>query len=255
MTTARHLLFAALPGVAATLLVSTLARAETLDERDKSAFGSAYSLLDASLMTASGTRRGGGSDVGYDRKGGAVEYRVGGFFDENYFKTLIGLEGLVGLGYQGENDFEPPKAPAPTPSQPGAPSVAPVAPAQPYNDIDKGAYYVHVEAAFTYGLVRWRRGIPGRVVLGVGGGFELAPRFRGSEGGEGYATLFGRLQLWPTETVGLHLTATTNVGSYRFEGLATIGTFALGGRLRLLNATRDDRTQETQLEAVAGILF
>ena len=230
--------------------IATRAHAESIPENEEGTFGEHYSLLNLSGMAASGTRRGSG-DVDYTRKGGALEYRVGGYFDEDYFKTLIGLEGQFALGYQGENSYGSPPAPAmmPVPGQP-APAVT-----APYSNQDKSAYYIRADGLFTYGLLRWNRVLRGRLVAGIGGGFEAAPRFRGGEGGQGYAILLGRLQLWPSETTGLHLTATTTVGSYRLEALGSIDGWTLGARARWLNAAREDLTQERQLEVLVGLMF
>jgi hypothetical protein len=135
---------------------------------------------------------------------------------------------------------------------PGQPAVAA---APPYSNQDRSAYYFRSDAFFSYGLFRWNRGIRGRLVMGAGGGFEAAPRFRGGEGGEGYALLLGRLQLWPSESVGLHPTATTTVGSYRLEALASVDGWTLGALARWLNALRSDLTEEHQLELIAGLTF
>jgi len=237
----------------AAVVVPTPARAESIPDNEEGTFGEHYSLLNLSGMAASGTRRGSG-DVDYTRKGGALEYRVGGYFDEDYFKTLIGLEGQFALGYQAENSYGSPPAPVmmmPVPGQP-APEVTLTA---PYSNQDKSGYYVRADGLFTYGLLRWNRVLRGRLVMGIGGGFEAAPRFRGGEGGQGYAILLGRLQLWPSETTGLHLTATTTVGSYRLEALGSIDGWTLGARARWLNAARGDLTQERQLEILAGLMF
>jgi hypothetical protein len=67
--------------------------------------------------------------------------------------------------------------------------------------------------------------------------------------------LLGRLQLWPSEVVGLHFTAATTVGSYRLEALGSVDGWTLGGRCRWVNATRSDLTQERQLELLAGLMF
>ena len=91
--------------------------------------------------------------------------------------------------------------------------------------------------------------------MGAGGGFEAGPRLRGGEGGQGYALLFGRLQLWPSDSLGLHLTAATTVGTYRLEALGCIDSFTFGARARFISPARDDLPQETQLEAIAGYLF
>lgn len=216
-------------------------------------YGEPYSLLDIAGMAASGTRRGSG-DVDYTRKGLQLEYRIGGFFDEDYFKTLIGLEGQFALGYQGENSYGAPPAPAMTIPNPGGPITPPVVTAAPYAN-DGSAFYLRCDGMFTYGLLRWKKVLPGRIVMGAGGGFEVGPRLRGGEGGEGYALLLGRLQLWPSEAVGIHLTAATTVGSYRLEALGSLDGWTLGARARWLNATRTDLTQERQLELVAGVMF
>jgi hypothetical protein len=134
---------------------------------------------------------------------------------------------------------------------PGEPTPAPAA---QYIDATSG-FYMRGDATFDYGLIRWNKLIPGRIVIGAGGGFEAGPRLRGGEGGQGYALLFGRLQLWPTELVGLHLTGTTTVGSYRLEALGSIDGWTFGGRYRWLNATHSELTQEQHLELLAGIMF
>ena len=232
-------------------LTPARARAEDIPHEQEGTFGEHYSLLDISGMAASGTRRGAG-DVDYTRKGVELEYKIGGFFDEDYFKTLIGLEGQFALGYQGENEFG--AAPPPVTPVPGDP-VPPITPVAPYNNADKSAVYLRVDALFTYGLLRWNTVVRGRVVMGAGGGFEAAPRFRGGEGGQGYALLLGRLQLWPSETTGLHFTAATTVGSYRLEALGSLDGWTLGARARWLNAARSDLTQERQFELIAGLMF
>ena len=215
-------------------------------------YGEPYSLLDITGMAASGTRRGSG-DVDFTRKGAQLEYRIGAFFDEDYFKTLIGVEGQFALGYQGENAYKavPPVMMTPVPGVPVMPAVA----APPPYANDGSAFYLRCDGVFTYGLFRWKKVLPGRIVMGAGGGFEYAPRFRGGEGGEGYALLLGRLQLWPSEVVGVHLTAATTVGSYRLEALTSFGGWTLGARARWLNATRSDLSQERQLELIAGVMF
>ena len=233
-------------------LAPARAHADDIPHEEEGMYGEQYSLLDVAGMAASGTRRGSG-DVDYTRKGAQLEYRIGGFFEEDYFKTLIGLEGQFGLGYQGDNSFDTVPAPVVMPV-PGAPAMPPVAAVQPYGS-GGSAFYLRCDAAFTYGLFRWKKVLPGRIVMGAGGGFEYAPRFRGGEGGEGYALLLGRLQLWPSETVGIHLTAATTVGSYRLEALGSIDGWTLGARARWLNATRGDLTQERQLEIIAGVMF
>ncbi len=238
--------------VLAALLTSTRAHATDIPSEEVGMYGEPYSLLDITGMAASGTRRGSG-DVDYTRKGAQIEYRIGGFFDEDYFKTLIGLEGQFALGYQGENAYTALKTPVPV-MMPGAPVGVPLATAQPYAN-NSSAIYLRCDGMFTYGLFRWRKALPGRIVMGAGGGFEAGPRFRGGEGGQGYALLLARLQLWPSESVGLHLTAATTVGSYRLEALGSIDGWTLGARARWLNATRSDLTQERQFELIAGVMF
>ena len=213
------------------------------------AFGQKYALVSLAGIAASGTRRGSG-DVDYTRTGAMAEFTFGGFFQEDYFKTLIGLEGQFALGYQGENSFGSAPTPMAIPGQP-----APVALTAPYSDADNSAYYVRCDAVFTYGLFRWKKVLPGRLVMGAGGGFEAAPRYRGGEGGEGYALLLGRLQLFPSETLGVHLTAATTVGSYRLEALVNFDSWTVGGRARWLNAIHSDQTQERQFQLVAGYMF
>jgi len=234
---------------AAISLVPTPAHADGIPDNEAGAFGEHYSLLNLSGMAASGTRRGSG-DVDYTRKGAGIEYRVGGFFEEDYFKTLIGLEGQFALGYQGENAYGAAPAVVPMAGEPVPPATT-----APYSNQDKSAYYVRADALFTYGLLRWNRVIRGRLVMGAGGGFEAAPRFRGGEGGQGYGILLARLQLWPSEAVGLHFTGTTTVGSYRLEALGSFDGWTFGARARWLNATRTDLTQERQLEIIAGLTF
>ena len=238
---------AALLAVAVSLVPSR-AHAEDIPSEEEGTFGEKYALFSLSGMAASGTRRGAG-DVDYTRKGLAAEFTIGGFFEEDYFKTLIGLEGQFALGYQGENSFGAAPTPMAIPGQPAPLAVA------PYSDSDHSAYYLRCDAVFTYGLFRWNKVMRGRLVMGAGGGFEAAPRFRGGEGGEGYALLLGRLQLFPSETVGVHLTGATTVGSYRLEALVNIDSWTLGGRARWLNAIHTDQTQERQFELVAGYMF
>ena len=233
----------------AVLLVPSRARADDIPSNEEGTFGEKYALLGLSGMAASGTRRGSG-DVDYTRTGAVAEFTVGGYFAEDYFKTLIGMEGQFALGYQGENSFGAAPAPIVMPGQP-----VPVAPAAPYSDADKSAYYLRMDGVFTYGLFRWNRVIRGRLVMGAGGGFEAAPRYRGGEGGEGYALLLGRLQLFPSETMGIHLTGATTVGSYRLEALVNFDSWTFGGRARWLNAIHSDRTQERQFELIAGYMF
>jgi len=220
---------------------------EEIPENEQGLYGKPISLLNLAGVAASGTRRGGG-DVDYTRKAVLAEFRIGGFLEEDYFKTLIGLELQVALGYQGSNSYG---AAPPVAAIPGEPTPMPSA---PYVDPTSG-FYMRGDATFDYGLVRWNKLIPGRIVLGAGGGFEAGPRLRGGEGGQGYAILFGRLQLWPAEVVGLHFTGTTTVGSYRVEALGSIDGWTLGGRVRWVNATRSDLTQERQLELIAGMMF
>ncbi|MEO6599064.1 MAG: hypothetical protein ABIQ16_04275 [Polyangiaceae bacterium] len=239
---------AALLAVAVSLVPSR-AHADDIPSNEEGTFGEKYSLFDVSGMAASGTRRGSG-DLDYTRKGVSAEFTVGGYFAEDYFKTLIGLEGQFALGYQGENSFGAVPAPVVVPGQP-----VPITPTAPYSDADHSAYYLRVDGVFTYGLFRWNRVVRGRLVLGAGGGFEAAPRFRGGEGGEGYALLLGRLQLFPSETVGVHLTGATTVGSYRLEALINFDSWTLGGRARWLNATHTDETQERQFQLLAGYMF
>ncbi|MES1179439.1 MAG: hypothetical protein ABUL62_34300 [Myxococcales bacterium] len=241
------LMLAALLGFAAALAPTRALADDEIPSKQAGMYGEPMALVDIVGMTASGTRRGSG-DVDYTRKAGLAEFRIGGFFDEDYFKTLIGLELQVALGYQGSNSYgaAPPPAVVPVAGTP--------APTAPYVDPTSG-FYMRGDVAFTYGLVRWNRVIPGRVVMGAGGGFEAGPRLRGGEGGQGYALLFGRLQLWPSESLGLHLTAATTVGTYRLEALGSIDNFTVGARARFISPARDDLTQETQLEALAGYLF
>jgi hypothetical protein len=236
--------------IAAGCLTPALAHAsDEIPSEEEGTFGEQYSLLDIAGMAASGTRRGAG-DVDYTRKGGQLEYRIGGFFEQDYFKTLIGLEGQFALGYQGENAFgAPPPAAAPVPGQPAVAAMA------PYGNQDTSAFYLRADALFTYGLFHWNKVMRGRIVMGAGGGFEAASRLRGGEGGEGYALLLGRLQLWPSESLGLHFSASTTVGSYRLEALGSLDGWTLGARARWLNATRADLTQERQLEIIAGMMF
>lgn len=238
---------AALVGIAVSFNPTRARADDDLPEKERGSYGEPIALVDIAGMSASGTRRGSG-DVDYTRKAGIAEFRIGGFFEEDYFKTLIGGELQVGLGYQGSNDYGAPPAPVMVPGQPTQTVTA------PYVDPSSG-FYLRMDAAFTYGLVRWKSALPGRVVMGAGGGFEAGPRLRGGEGGSGYALLFARLQLWPAESLGLHLTAATTVGSYRLEALASYDNWTLGARARFISPARDDLTQETQLAAIAGVMF
>jgi len=248
MRTLPSLTLAALFGASICLAPARAHADDELPEKERGMYGERLALVDITGMTASGTRRGAG-DVDYTRKAGLAEFRIGGFFEEDYFKTLIGLELQVALGYQASNAYG--AAPPPAMTMPGEPTPAPSA---PYVDPTSG-FYMRGDVAFTYGLVRWRSILPGRVVLGAGGGFEAGPRLRGGEGGQGYALLFGRLQLWPSDLLGLHLTAATTVGSYRLEALGSIDGWTLGARARFINPARDDLTQERQLEAIVGLMF
>jgi hypothetical protein len=235
------------------LLAPSQARADDIPSDEEGAFGEHYSLLDVTAMMASGTRRGSG-DVDYTRKGTQLEYRVGGFLEENYFGTQLGLEAQLGLGYQGENDYEPAEI-VPAETDPLAPvQPAPVV-AEPYSNTGKSALYFRTDVLFTYGLLHWKQALPGRLVFGLGGGFEYAPRFQGGEGGEGYGILLGRLQLWPNKDWGLHLTATTNIGSYRAEALASYSGWTFGARVRWLNSGDRQASQEQQLEGIVGLSF
>ena len=248
--TTRHLpsfTLAALLGAALLFAPGHAHADDEIPSKESGMYGEPISLVDVVGTTASGTRRGSG-DVDYTRQAVLAEFRIGGFFEEDYFKTLVGLELQVALGYQGGNSYgaAPPPAMMPVPGQ--------AAPAAPYVDPTSG-FYMRGDVAFTYGLIRWKRVLPGRVVMGAGGGFEAGPRLRGGEGGQGYALLFGRLQLWPSESVGLHLTAATTVGSYRLEALGSIADWTLGARARFTSPARDDLTQERQLEAIVGLMF
>jgi len=241
------LTLATLVGLTALLVPAHAFADDEVPAKESGMFGESLALVDIVGMTASGTRRGSG-DVDYTRKAGLAEFRFGGFFDEDYFKTLIGLELQVALGYQASNSYGAAPPPALMPA-PGAPAAT-----ETYVDPTSG-FYMRGDVAFTYGLVRWHHVLPGRVVMGAGGGFEAGPRLRGGEGGQGYALLFGRLQLWPSDSLGLHLTAATTVGTYRLEALGSISSFMFGARARFISPARDDLTQETQLEALAGYLF
>lgn len=244
-----------LPSLAvAALLASALtlapsrARAEgDIPENEQGLYGKSIALIDVVGVAASGTRRGAG-DVDYTRQAGLAEFRIGGFLEEDYFKTLVGLELQVALGYQGSNSYGAAPPRMAVPGEP-APTNTP-----PYVDPTSG-FFMRGDVSFDYALIRWSKLLPGRIVLGAGGGFEAGPRLRGGEGGQGYALLLGRLQLWPSEVVGLHFTAATTVGSYRLEALGSIDGWTLGGRCRWLNATHSDLTQERQLELLAGMMF
>ena len=241
------LTLAASLGIALSLAPARAHAEDDIPSKEQGMYGDQIALLDIVGTAASGTRRGSG-DVDYTRKAALAEFRIGGFFEEDYFKTLVGAELQVALGYQGNDSYGAAPPPAMMPA-PGAPATT-----APYVNPTSG-FYMRGDVAFTYALIRWNRALPGRVVMGAGGGFEAGPRLRGGEGGQGYALLFGRLQLWPSESVGLHFTAATTVGSYRLEALGSIDGWTLGARARWTSPARDDLTQERQLEAIAGLMF
>src|SRR3954471_10098031 len=94
------LTLAALLGLALSLVPANARAEDDIPTDEAGMFGDQVALVDLVGVTASGTRRGSG-DVDYTRKAAAAEFRIGGFFEEDYFKTLVGLELQVALGYQG----------------------------------------------------------------------------------------------------------------------------------------------------------
>ena len=246
-------LFSAL--TAAGLLLASTARAddrsEDIDDLDKGNYGNEYMMLTLNGAQAWGKLRDrdAGTEQGYSRRAGQIEFRGGGFFGQNYFRTLIGLEGAVAFGVLGKPSYDEPTFTRP----PQTEGAAPVVGHKAYED--QSWYYLRGDFAFTYGLLRWNRVVPGRLVGGLGAGFEVAPRWPAADGSDGYGLLLLRLQLWPARGVGVHLTATTTIGSYRFEGLVGLAGWTVGGRLRLYDAARNDKNQETQVEVLLGRMF
>jgi hypothetical protein len=127
--------------------------------------------------------------------------------------------------------------------------------------------FLRWDAAMDYAVLHWGGILPGRVVIGAGGGFDVDAGASYAKGGRVYPLVLGRLQLWPSDDLALHLSwhhlPVANTGTpwgvreHRFELSIASHDFSTTLRYTSTRILRDDRPSlsTSELGVMVGYAF
>ncbi len=176
-----------------------------------------------------------------------ASYNYYTFWDKTRFDTLVGGEFSASVGYVSQETADPERKPEPTE--------------------DWSKFHAQMDWTFDYALVHWGGGLPGRVVFGAGAGGELGSYWYNKDA-SAYPLLRGRLQLFPNQSLGVHLgyrwipttTGDYTVREHLFDGAVNLQNWQVGARATLTQVldVKDVGGQDLsslQLAATVGYVF
>jgi hypothetical protein len=175
----------------------------------------------------------------YSRSAAWLSYEYYTYFSKTRFDTLVGMEFLGAVGFITPEVADPERKP------------------EPHENWTK--VHAQMDVAIDYALVHWGGGLPGRVVFGAGGGGEIGSYWH-NEDAMAYPLLLGRVQLFPSQSLGVHLaykwipttTGDYTVSDHRTEAAVALGSWQLGARFALTNVDFAGQTLSTSSLGLMG---